>query len=98
LVHLVVLAAFNDDGLAKAWDIDAIRDRFAIEHELGDRYHAITCIGRIPQKTFADGVVRDQRFCLARPHGADRSDLLATALLPHRIPGPDRSVRAEAKN
>src|SRR5256714_6241661 len=98
LVDLDLLSGYIDCCLAKAWHIDAIRDRFAIEHELGDRYHGITCIGRVPQKTFADGVVRDQRFCLARQHGADHSDLLAKALLTHRIPGPDRSVRAEAKN
>src|SRR2546423_13214636 len=98
LVDLDLLSGHIDRCLAKTWHIDAVRDRLAIEHELGDRDHGITCVGGIPQKTFADGVIRDQRFRLARQHGADHGDLLAKALLTHRIAGADRSIRAEAEN
>src|SRR4051812_17461252 len=98
LVDLDLLSGDIDRCFAKAWNVDAIRDRLAIEHELGDRNHGITCISGVPQKTFADGVIRDQRFRLARQYGADHGDLLAKALLTHRVAGPDRSVRAEAEN
>src|SRR5258708_19348693 len=98
LVDLDLLSGHIDRCFAKARNIDAIRDRLAIEHELGDRNHGITRIGWIPQKTFADGIVRDQRFRLARQHGADHGDLLAKALLAHRVAGPHRSVRAEAEH
>src|SRR3954471_19911750 len=98
LVDLDLLSGDIDRCLAKARNIDAIRDRLAIEHELGDRDHGVTCISGIPQKPLADVIVRDQRFCLARQHGADHVYLLAKPLLTHCIAGPDRSVRAEAEN
>src|SRR6267154_4082838 len=98
LVDLDLLSGDIDRCLAKAGNIDTIRDRLAIEHELSDRDHGVTCIGGIPQKTFADGVVRDQRFRLARQHGADYGDLLTKALLTHRVARPNRSVRAKAEN
>src|SRR6266852_1917903 len=81
-----------------AGDLDAIRDRLAVEHEFGDRDHRVTCIGWIPQEALADDVVRDQRFRLARQHGAHYGDLLGEALLTHRVTGADRPVRAEAEN
>src|SRR5713101_1226335 len=98
LVDLDLLAGDIDRRLAKAGDLDAIRDRLAVEHEFGDRDHRVTCIGWIPQEAFADDVVRDQRFRLARQHGALYGDLLGEALLTHRIAGADRPVRAEAEN
>src|SRR3954453_20561519 len=57
LVDLDLLSGDIDRGLAKARNIDAIRDRLAIEHELGDRDHRVTCIGGIPQKALADGII-----------------------------------------
>src|SRR3954452_1828708 len=98
LVDLDLLSGDIDRCFAKAWNVDAIRDRLAIEHELGDRNHGITCISGVPQKAFAYCVLRDQTFRLARQYGADHGDLLAKALLTHRVAGPDRSVRAEAEN
>src|SRR5260370_38839440 len=74
------------------------RDRLAVEHEFGDRDHRVTCIGWIPQEALADDVVRDQRFRLARQHGAHDGDLLGEALLTHRIAGADRPGPAEAQN
>src|SRR5713101_5038575 len=65
LVDLDLLAGDIDRRLAKAGDLDAIRD---------------------------------QRFRLARQHGAHYGDLLGEALLTHRIAGADRPVRAEAEN
>src|SRR6266481_5079697 len=98
LVDLDLLTGDIDRCLAKAGDLDAIRDRLAVEHEFGDRDHRVTCIGWIPQEALADDVVRDQRFRLARQHGAHDGDLLGEALLTHRIAGADRPVRAEAEN
>src|ERR1700730_1313876 len=98
LVDLDLLAGDIDRRFAKAGDLDAIRDRLAVEHEFGDRDHRVTCIGWIPQEALADDVVRDQRFRLARQHGAHDCDLLGEALLTHRIAGADRPVRAEAEN
>src|SRR5882757_9765851 len=98
LVDLDLLAGNIDRRFAEAGDLDAIRDRLAIEHELGDRDHRVTCIGRIPQKALADDIVRDQRFSLARQHGADHGDLLGETLLTYRIAGADWPVGAEAEN
>src|SRR4051794_17283479 len=56
LVDLDLLSGDIDRCLAKARNIDAICDRLAIEHELGDRDHRVTCIGGIPQKALADGI------------------------------------------
>jgi hypothetical protein len=98
LVDLDLLAGHIDRSLAEAGNIDAIRDWLAIKHELGNCNHGVTCIGGIPQETFADGIIRDERFRLARQHRADHGDLLAKALLTHRIAGPDRPIRAEAEN
>src|SRR5450631_1118138 len=98
LVDLDLHAGDIDRRLAKAWDLDAIRDRLAVEHEFGDRDHRVTCIGWIPQEALADDVVRDQRFRLARQHGAHYGNLLGEALLTHRVAGADRPVRAEAEN
>src|SRR6266852_5228161 len=83
LVDLDLLAGDIDRRLAKAGDLDAIRDRLAVEHEFGDRDHRVTCIGWIPQEAFADDVVRDQRFRLARQHGAHYGDVLGEALHLH---------------
>src|SRR4030088_2084828 len=58
LVDLDLLAGDIDRRLAKAGDLDAIRDRLAVEHEFGDRDHRVTCIGWIPQEALADDVVR----------------------------------------
>src|ERR1700688_1261367 len=90
LVDLDLLAGDIDRRFAKAGDLDAIRDRLAGEHEFGDRDHRVTCIGWIPQEALADDVVRDQRFRLARQHGAHDGDLLGEALLTHRVAGADR--------
>src|SRR4051794_29881155 len=56
LVDLDLLSGDIDRCFAKAWNVDAICDRLAIEHELGDRDHRVTCIGGIPQKALADGI------------------------------------------
>src|SRR3954470_12599120 len=98
LVHLDLLSCNVDGRLAKAGYIDAIRDGLASGREFGHRDHRVTRIGGIPQKSFADRIIRDKRLRLAWQHGADNGDLLAKTLLTHSISSPDWSIRTEAEN
>src|SRR4051794_1337230 len=65
LVDLDLLAGNINYRLAKAGNLDAIRDWLAVKHQLRDRHHGVTCVSWVPKKTFPDDIVRDERFRLA---------------------------------
>src|SRR5205085_6105778 len=98
LVDLDQLAGNIDRGLAQARYVDAVLDRLAVEHQPRDGDHRIAGVGRVPQEALADDAVRDQVLGLRRQHRADDRDLLAEALLAHRIARADRPVGAESQD
>src|SRR5215471_3203542 len=65
LVDLDLLASDIDRRLAESRDLDTLRDRLAVEHQLCDCNHRVTRVRGIPQETFADSTVCNERFGLA---------------------------------
>lgn len=76
LLDLDLLVVDVDDGLPEPWDLDAVDDWRAAEHQLGDRHHGVAGIAGVPEVAFANGAIHDQWLGLRRHHGADHGNLL----------------------
>ena len=58
MIFLTLIFSTSSHRLAEAGDLDAVDDRRAVEHQLGDRHHGVAGVGRF-EIAFADGAIHD---------------------------------------
>ena len=93
LLDLDLLVVDVDHRLAEAGDLDAVDDRRAAEHQLGDRHHGVAGVRRGSTDSLR-GWCHPMISGLAceGQHRADHGDFLAKAFFAHRIARADRAV------